>query len=243
MAPVNPSLPGTLYLIPTTLGESSLDVVLPEHVKHIAATLRTFIVEHPKTARHFLKLLGTEIPLQELRMLTLNEHTPPAQLTELLQPLLAGENVGLMSEAGCPAVADPGADLVRLAHQSGIKVVPLVGPSSILLALMASGLGGQRFTFHGYLPAESGARIQRLKELEAESRSKQQTQIFIETPYRNQQLLQAILETCGKNTRLCLATDITLADESIVTRTVAQWRGLQVDINKKPTVFLIHSGA
>ena len=180
---------GTLYLIPTPLGPKPLDHVLPEETRRIAARLTHFIVEHPKTARAFLKEVGTATPLQQLHLAELSEHTPAAALQDLLAPLLAGEDAGLMSEAGCPAVADPGANLVRLAHASGIPVKPLIGPSSILLALMASGLAGQRFSFHGYLPAKTDERERALKELEKRAEKEDATQIFIETPYRNQAML------------------------------------------------------
>lgn len=233
---------GKLYLIPTTLGDIDPDQVIPAPVQRIIHSLDTFIVEHAKTARLFLKRVGTAIPVQELCLLTLDEHTRPAQLSELLQPVLSGKDVGLMSEAGCPAVADPGANLVRLAHEKNVRVVPLVGPSSILLALMASGLSGQRFAFHGYLPVEKEARKKKISELEAESRGKAQTQIFIEAPYRNQQLLQGILEVCGKNTMLCIATDLTLATEWVATRTVGAWRSNQPGINKRPSIFLLYVG-
>ena len=188
---------GSLYLIPVPLGEGGdLNAVIPEQARRLAATLRTFVVEHPKTARQFLKQTGTAIPLQEIRMLTLDEHTRPEDLEALLQPLLAGEDVGLLSEAGCPAVADPGANLVRLAHSRNIRVMPLVGPSSILLALMASGLNGQSFAFLGYLPAEKTERVKRIAEIEQTSQRLDQTQIFIETPYRNQPV------TSGSGTKL-----------------------------------------
>jgi 16S rRNA (cytidine1402-2'-O)-methyltransferase len=233
---------GKLYLIPTTLGDGDLDRVIPQPVQGIIRSLDTFIVEHPKTARLFLKQVGTAIPVQEIRMLTLDEHTKPRDLLDLLQPVLLGKDVGLMSEAGCPAVADPGANLVRLAHEKNVRVVPLVGPSSILLALMGSGLSGQCFAFQGYVPVEKEARRKRIAELESESRNKGQTQIFIEAPYRNQQLLQAIVEACDKNTRLCVATDLTLATEDISTRTVGEWRNNQPDINKRPSIFLLYVG-
>lgn len=233
---------GVLYLIPTTLGESEIAWVIPEYVKKIASTLDTFIVEHPKTARQFLKQIGTSTPLQNLQLLTLDEHTKSEQLLALLQPVLAGKNVGLISEAGCPAVADPGANLVRLAHERNIKVVPLVGPSSILLSLMASGLNGQRFTFHGYLPVDKQARGQKIQELEIESRKQDQTQIFIETPYRNLQLFDALVQHCDKHTRLCIATDITTASESILTKKIADWKKQSPDIQKKPSIFLLYSG-
>ena len=231
--------PGTLYLIPSPLGESALDTILPEQVRAIAARLDTFVVEHPKTARAFLKQIVTHMPLQQLNLLVLDEHTPETELTTLLAPLLAGKDVGLISEAGCPAVADPGANLVRLAHQKHIRVVPLAGPSSILLSLMASGLSGQHFCFHGYLPVDKADRKKKLQELEQISASRFETEIFIETPYRNRQMLEAILETCGNSTTLCVAVDVTLATESIQTKTVAEWKKRLPEIDKRPAVFLL----
>ena len=231
--------PGTLYLIPSPLGESALDTILPEQVRAIAARLDTFVVEHPKTARAFLKQIVTHMPLQQLNLLVLDEHTPETELTTLLAPLLAGKDVGLISEAGCPAVADPGANLVRLAHQKHIRVVPLSGPSSILLSLMASGLSGQHFAFHGYLPVDKTERKKKLLELEQTSASRNETEIFIETPYRNRQILEAILETCSDSTALCVAVDVTLATESIQTKTVAEWKKHLPEIDKRPAVFLL----
>lgn len=231
--------PGTLYLIPSPLGESVLDTILPEQVRVIAARLDTFVVEHPKTARAFLKQIVTHTPLQQLNLLVLDEHTPETELTALLAPLLVGKDVGLISEAGCPAVADPGANLVRLAHQKHIRVVPLSGPSSILLSLMASGLSGQHFAFHGYLPVDKAERKRKLLELEQASASRIETEIFIETPYRNRQMLEAILETCGDSTALCVAVDVTLATESIQTKTVSKWKKHLPEIDKRPAVFLL----
>ena len=234
---------GTLYLIPSPLGEGEITAILPQNVRERLADLSLFIVEHPKTARQFLKLSGTKIPLQELDLRILDEHTEKAALEALLEPLLDGRDAGLVSEAGCPAVADPGADLVRLAHKKGIRVVPLVGPSSILLALMASGLGGQRFAFHGYLPVEKEELGKKIRLLEAESRARGETEIFIETPYRNGKLFDALLQYCRENSLLCLATDITLETESIVTKTVASWKKAKPEIGKRPTVFLIKASA
>jgi 16S rRNA (cytidine1402-2'-O)-methyltransferase len=232
---------GTLYLIPTPLAETPLDWVLPEETRRIAARLGTFIVEHPKTARAFLKQVGTALPLQQLTLLELNEHTPASALETLLAPLLAGEDVGLVSEAGCPAVADPGADLVRLAHGRKIPVKPLVGPSSILLALMASGLGGQRFTFHGYLPAKTDERAQTLRQLENQSGRDKATQIFIETPYRNQAMLETLLATCRPDTWLTVAQGLTGSDERVLSARLADWpRGLE--LGKQPSVFLLWRG-
>ncbi|HVS27615.1 MAG TPA: SAM-dependent methyltransferase [Burkholderiales bacterium] len=232
--------PGILYLIPASLGADGIS--LPEQARQLAGKLDTFIVENPKSARQYLAQLELRTPLQQLNLLTLDEHTPSESLKGLLKPLLAGKNVGLLSEAGCPAVADPGADLVRLAHLHNIRVVPLVGPSAILLALMASGLNGQRFVFHGYLPVKEDERRRSIADLEKNSKALDQTQIFIEAPYRNQKLLQSLIETCRDTTWLGLATDITLPGESIVTRRIREWRTQLPEINKRPTVFLLYCG-
>lgn len=233
---------GTLYLIPTPLGEGLLEAAIPAEVRTLAARLDTFIVEQPKTARAFLKRVGTVMPLQQLMLLELSEHTKAGELDTLIVPLLAGKDVGLISEAGCPAVADPGANLVRLAHRKDIRVVPLVGPSSIMLALMASGLNGQRFVFHGYLPVDKTERKKKLQELEAASRSRDETQIFIETPYRNRQLLEAIVDACNGETELCIARNLTTPDERVDTKTLVQWKKLTPEIDKQPAVFLLYSG-
>ena len=230
---------GTLYLIPTPLGADDIAWTTPAAVRQCAAGLGHYIVEHPKTARQFLKQIGCILPLQEIRMQVLNEHTPFNELEGLLAPLLAGNDVGLLSEAGCPAVADPGAGLVRLAHQRNLRVVPLVGPSSILLALMASGLNGQRFVFRGYLPAERSKRVSKIVELERDSIARDQTQIFIETPYRNQKLLESLVFTCHDDTVLCIACNLTLASEYISTRTVREWRHSLPELNEKPAIFLL----
>jgi len=230
---------GTLYLIPTPLGADDIAWTTPAAVRQCAAGLGHYIVEHPKTARQFLKQIGCILPLQEIRMQVLNEHTPFNELEGLLAPLLAGNDVGLLSEAGCPAVADPGAGLVRLAHQRNLRVVPLVGPSSILLALMASGLNGQRFVFRGYLPAERSKRVSKIIELERDSIARDQTQIFIETPYRNQKLLESLVFTCHDDTVLCIACNLTLASEYISTRTVREWRHSLPELNDKPAIFLL----
>lgn len=242
-------MPGTLFLIPNTLGETeALASVLPEQVQHITSQLDYFVAENAKTARAFLKLVNASHPLnkplQEITIAELNVNTPPAALAGLLAPLLAGRDGGLVSEAGVPAVADPGADLVRLAHQHGIPVRPLVGPSSLLLAVMASGLNGQSFAFNGYLPTDAAQRTARIKELETRSRKEKQTQLFIETPYRNTAMLEALVSTCAPGTLICVATDLSLATETIRTHTGAQWKsqlgaGKAPDFHKKPTVFLL----
>lgn len=231
---------GTLYLIPCTLGDNPPEEVLPQHVIDVARKLCHFVVEHPKTARQFLSALKPEHPVQTLNFASLNEHTDPKELAGLLSPLLAGQDVGLISEAGCPGIADPGADLVNLAHRKSIRVVPLVGPSSILLALMASGLNGQCFAFHGYLPIEDAERKAAIMALEAESLRRKQTQLFIETPYRNEKMFGALLAHCRPQTQLCVATDITLPGEQIRTCSIAQWK-LQPPplLNKRPSLFLL----
>ena len=231
---------GTLYLIPCTLGDTPADMVLPQHTIDIARGLKHFVVEQPKTARKFLSALRPEQPIRSLHFATLNEHTAASELTELLAPLLAGEDVGIISEAGCPGIADPGAELVSQAHRHGIRVVPLVGPSSILLALMASGLNGQRFAFHGYLPIPEPERNRAIVALEAESARCHQTQLFIETPYRNEKLFSALLAHCRPQTLLCVASDVTLPGEQIQTHPIVQWKSQPApQLNKRPSLFLL----
>ncbi|MBE0620558.1 MAG: SAM-dependent methyltransferase [Burkholderiales bacterium] len=230
---------GTLYLIPTTLGDSALSAVIPQDVQQRVRTLDHFVAENPKTARAFLKQVGTAKPLQELHIATLNEHTPDAAVAELAAPLRAAHDLGVMSEAGCPGIADPGAKLVLYAQRHAIRVVPLVGPSSILLALMASGMNGQNFVFHGYLPVANVEREKALRELEKQSRRMQQTQIFIETPYRNQKLVQSILASCAGDTLLCVATELSLAGEDVRTLPVAEWKKHPPQLDRRPALFLL----
>jgi 16S rRNA (cytidine1402-2'-O)-methyltransferase len=249
-------MPGILYLIPNTLGNLNTDDadqlthIIPVDVQAITAKLDYFIAENAKTTRAFLKLIATSHPLrkplQEIRIEELNVNTDSAALPKLLAPLLAGQDAGLISEAGVPAVADPGANLVGLAHNSGIIIKPLVGPSSLLLAVMASGLNGQSFAFNGYLPVDAAQRSKRIKSLEERSRQDKQTQLFIETPYRNAALLEALVTHCHANTRICIATDLTLESESIKTQSASRWKidltaGKLPDFHKKPTVFLFLS--
>lgn len=230
---------GTLYFIPVTLGDDKIQAVLPTDVIKLTQQLDEFIVENEKTARHFLSAIKHPKPIREILLKPLNEHTPDKELPALLNSLLSGKDIGLMSEAGCPGIADPGAKLAALAHQKGIRVAPLVGPSSILLSLMASGLNGQRFSFLGYLAADKQSRISQIKDIERKSRS-QETQIFIETPYRNQHMLDDILSSCNGDTRLCVASNISLQDEYIVTKRVKEWKqSLLPDLHKKPAVFLL----
>lgn len=230
---------GTLYLVPTTLGDDRLAAVIPAAVRERIRTTSYFIAEEPKRARAFLKALEHPAPLAELRIEKLGTQTTAVVLDRLLQPILHGIDAGVLSEAGVPAVADPGALLVRRAHASGIRVVPLVGPSAILLALMASGLEGQRFTFHGYLPVDERELKARLRVLEGESRREQRTEIFIETPYRNDRLLRMIVDTCAPETLLCVAADLTLPDEKIATRPIDEWRRTPLTLGKRPAVFLL----
>jgi 16S rRNA (cytidine1402-2'-O)-methyltransferase len=231
---------GILYLIPCTLGDTPADLVLPQQVITVARKLKYFVVEQPKSARQFLSSLKPEHPIQSIHFATLNEHTDHGELTGMLAPLEAGENLGIISEAGCPGVADPGADLVLLAHRKGIRVVPLVGPSSILLALMASGLNGQRFAFHGYLPIAEPERNKAIAALEAKSARHNQTQLFIETPYRNEKLFTALLAHCHPQTLLCVATDISLPGEQIQTRSIELWKTQPMPrLNKRPSMFLL----
>lgn len=233
---------GVLYLIPVPLGQSALSAVLPAGVQDKARQLKHFVAENAKSARAFLKSLPSDTPLQQIEIHELSEHTPASALPALLAPLQAGTDVGLISEAGCPAVADPGANLVALAQREGVRVVPMTGPSSILLALMGSGLSGQNFVFHGYLPVKDEERQKKLRDLEKDSRQEKRTQIFIETPYRNRQMLETLIKTCAESTRICVATDLTLDSESIMTRTPSEWRRQgQPEIDRRPTVFLLQA--
>ncbi|MDR2763680.1 MAG: SAM-dependent methyltransferase [Tannerella sp.] len=229
-----------LFLIPVTLGETEHRRVLPDYNRDVILHIRHFIVENVRTARRFLKKAAPSIVIDELTFFELNKHTPPEQISSFLTPLAKGESVGVISEAGCPAVADPGADVVALAQRKGYCVRPLVGPSSLLLALMASGFNGQNFAFHGYLPIEASARTERIRMLEARIYSENQTQLFIETPYRNGRLLEDIVRTCRATTQLCIAAGITGEEEYIRTRPVKEWAGRQPDLNRKPAIFLIY---
>lgn len=227
-----------LYVIPAPLGGAAPDA-LPAAAADTVRQLRDFVAENPKTARAYLSALGMPCAMRDLNIARLDEHTAATSVAALLAPLRAGRPLGLLSEAGCPGVADPGAELVQLAHREGFRVAPLIGPSSILLALMASGLGGQHFAFCGYLPRERDERKCRIRELERRSRSERQTQIFIETPYRNRALLATLLEVCRPETQLCVASDLTTPGETIVARPVAEWRRRPHDPGEKPAVFLL----
>ena len=229
---------GTLYLVPVPLGDqASMVDALPASAIARASVLEYFIVERAKTARAFIKQLGVSKPIAELSILELNEHSPNGWVAELLKPILAGQDAGLMSEAGCPAVADPGADLVAAAHAAGIQVIPLIGPSSIMLTLMACGLNGQRFAFEGYLPTDKNARDIALRDLELRSQQLKQTQVWIETPYRSQSMAQAAVAGLKPSTRLAFACDLTLPTELIAMHTVGQWRNKPPALEKRLTVF------
>jgi len=231
---------GTLYMVPVTLGDDNLSYVIPADVMQLVQSLEYFVVENEKSARRFLGSVKTHKPVRELNFQLLNEHSAEKDLPALIAPLLAGHNVGMLSEAGCPCIADPGALLTALAHKKNIRVTPLVGPSSILLGLMASGFNGQQFTFLGYLPSDKAARVNKLKEIEKQSQCLNETQIFIETPYRNQHMLEDILASCAANTKLCIAKNVSLETEFVVSKTIAEWKKTELpDLHKQPTVFLL----
>jgi 16S rRNA (cytidine1402-2'-O)-methyltransferase len=230
---------GILYLIPSTLGNTEIHDTIPGGITRIVREVQVFIVENLRSARRYLKLLDHTIDIDQLTFLELNEHTLPEMLPSFLEGVLNGKDTAIISEAGVPGVADPGADVVRIAHQRGIRVVPLTGPSSILLALMASGLNGQHFTFHGYLPVRRNERIRKIRELEESIRRTGSTQLFIEAPYRNDGLLTDLLATCEHSTLLCIAADITLESEMILTRPVGEWRKTKPALHKRPVIFLL----
>jgi 16S rRNA (cytidine1402-2'-O)-methyltransferase len=235
---VEPARP-ILYLIPSSLGNEDPEYFLPKETLNVIHRLSFFIVENEKTARAFLKSCKITIPQQELNIFELDKHNPNQDILEFLKPAKEGHSIGLLSEAGCPAVADPGALIVAAAHKLNITVKPLVGPSSLLLALMASGLDGQRFCFHGYLPIEKEARVKAIQKLEKEAQQKKETQLFIETPYRNNQMLNDLLASCNNETRVCLAVSLNTAEEWIKTLRIQDWKKQTPDINKKPCVFLL----
>ena len=231
---------GKLYLIPTTLGETDPMDVLPQTVKRAVEFINDYIVENEKTARKFIKGINPEKVQADLQISVLNKHTEVAEHNRMIKPCLEGRNIGLMSEAGCPGIADPGAAIVKIAHEKGIQIVPLVGPSSILLALMGSGMNGQNFAFNGYLPIDKAEKKTALKNLEKLSQDKNQSQIFIETPYRNNKMLEDILQALQPNTHLCIAADITLPTEFIKTLRVSDWKKSPVDLHNRPAIFIIH---
>lgn len=228
-----------LYLIPITLGESELNTVIPENHREIIRSISHFIVENVRTARRFLKKVDKEIDIDSLHFYELNKHTNKNQLHAYLAPIKDKQPIGIMSEAGCPGVADPGADVVRIAHEQNIRVIPLVGPSSILLAMMASGMNGQNFAFNGYLPIQKGEKARQIKLLENRIYSENQSQLFIEAPYRNLQLLDDLLQNCKPQTKLCIACDLTLETEFIKTRSIGDWKKHKPDIQKRPAIFVL----
>ncbi len=230
---------GHIYLIPTTLGQIPPLQVLPESVKTVVSRIDHFIVEREKTARHFIKTLCPEKVQSQLHFYLIDKHTPETAYKDYFKACLEGHNMGIISEAGVPAIADPGAKIVAIAHQRNIKVIPLVGPSSILMALMASGLNGQQFTFHGYLPIDQQQRKQRLRQLEKQSFEHKQAQLFIETPYRNQKMFEALTQYLSNDTMLCIALDITLPEECIQTKRIYQWKKEKPNLHKRPAIFII----
>lgn len=229
---------GKIYMIPTTMGDSNIESVIPKDVCEIIITTKFFIVENIKTTRRYLKKVERSIDIDTLIFFTLNKHTSAQDISSFLEPALEGNNIGIISEAGCPGIADPGSEVVKIAHQKGIQVIPLVGPSSILMALISSGMNGQNFTFNGYLPKERHERIQKIKELEKLA-SHGKTQIFMETPFRNNHLLEDLLQNCTPSTNLCIACDISLATEHIKTQTIDVWKKNPPNLHKKPTMFLV----
>ena len=231
-----------LYLLPVTLGDTPINNVLPQYNAEIISGIRHFIVEDVRSARRFLRAVDAHFDIDGSQFFELNKHTSPADIAGFLKPLQDGKPMGVISEAGCPAVADPGADVVAIAQRKGLKVVPLVGPSSIILSVMASGFNGQSFAFHGYLPIDGGERAKTLKHLESRAYAEHQTQLFIETPYRNLKMFDDILRTCRPQTRLCIAANLTCEGEYAVTRTVAEWKGQRPPIDKIPCIFLIYKG-
>ncbi|WP_018479961.1 SAM-dependent methyltransferase [Pontibacter roseus] len=233
---------GTLYLIPTILAEGTADQVISPQVKDTVRHLSYFIVENLRTARRYVKSICPELVIEQLNFVQVDKDATPAQVQASLKPLLEqGIDAGIISEAGCPGIADPGAEVVKYAHQKGIRVVPFAGPSAILLSLMGSGFNGQRFAFHGYLPIEKGPRLQALRALEKEMQQRDQTQIFMETPYRNNKLLEDLVQTLSGGTRLCIAANITSPEHELIqTKTISEWKSQLPDIHKQPAVFLIY---
>ena len=228
-----------LYLLPVTLGDTPLGNVLPQYNSEIIAGIRHFIVEDVRSARRFLRKVDSSFDIDGSTFYELNKHTSPEVVAGYLKPLQGGKPMGVISEAGCPAVADPGADVVAIAQRKGLKVVPLVGPSSIILSVMASGFNGQSFAFNGYLPIKADERAKKLRQLEQRIYNEEQTQLFIETPYRNGKMLEDILANCRPQTKLCIAANLTCADEYVQTRTVKEWRGRVPDLSKIPCIFLL----
>jgi 16S rRNA (cytidine1402-2'-O)-methyltransferase len=236
----NVNKPGKLFLIPTVLAPDTAQHVLSPQIRETVAQVDYFFVENIRTARRFISELKVGKAIESLHFVELTKDTPLSDMDANLQVVLQGQDAGVLSEAGCPGIADPGAEVVKLAHRKGIQVVPLVGPSSILLALMASGFSGQSFVFHGYLPIDKAERAKAVKQLEKEAQQKNQTQIFMETPFRNNQMLEELLKTCMPDTLLCIASQITAPDQLIVTKRIQDWKKTPPDLHKKPTIFLLY---
>jgi 16S rRNA (cytidine1402-2'-O)-methyltransferase len=232
---------GKVYLIPNTLGDTTTVDVIPAGVIQILHSLQHFIVEDIRNARRFLVKTAYPHKIDNIVFFSLNKHTSPADIPDFLAPCMEGQDIGIISEAGVPAVADPGAMVVEIAHKRGIRVVPLTGPSSILMALMASGLNGQNFAFRGYLPVDKKDLSSAIKEMEIRSKREKQTQIFIETPYRNMRLYEELVKICNSETLLCIAKNLTTAEESVVVKNIAGWRKIKTDLDKQPAVFLIQA--
>ncbi|MBO7301677.1 MAG: SAM-dependent methyltransferase [Bacteroidaceae bacterium] len=229
-----------LYLLPVTLGDTPIKNVLPEHNTEIIAGIRHFIVEDVRSARRFLRKVDPQFDIDGSQFFELNKHTSPEVVAGFLKPLIDGKSMGVISEAGCPAVADPGADVVAVAQRKGLKVVPLVGPSSIILSVMASGFNGQSFAFNGYLPIKPDERAKKLRQLEQRIYNEEQTQLFIETPYRNGKMMEDIIAHCRPQTKLCIAANLTCSDEYVCTKTVKEWKGKLPDLSKIPCIFLLY---
>ncbi len=230
---------GKLYMVPNHLGNEQIGFTIPADVADLTCKLRYFIVENIRTARRYLRLLDSQMDIDNSTFFVLDKHTGPKEFSSFLNPIKQGHDIGIISEAGCPGIADPGADVVKIAHQQGIQVVPLVGPSSILMALIASGMNGQNFAFNGYLPIDKTERSKAIKQLETRSSKEKQTQLFIEAPYRNNALAQDLLKNCKPDTLLCIACNISLPDELVITRPVSKWKGKLPELHKKPTMFLL----
>jgi len=232
---------GTLYLIPTTLGDVAPLEVLPLYTKIIVEEIDIYIVESEKSARRFIKAICPSKPQSSLKLLTINKFTNISDLENYLNPCINGSSIGLISDAGCPAIADPGSRIVELAHEKKIKIVPVVGPSSILLAMMSSGMNGQNFAFNGYLPIDKVERKSKIKSLEKRSKKEKQAQIFIETPYRNDSIMKDLCKFLNPNTRLCIASDLSLSTEFISTKFSKDWKSINIKLNKRPTIFIIEA--
>jgi len=232
---------GSLYLFPVTLGNNEqIERVIPAWNHRILHSIRFFVVENVRSARRFIRKTGHPLPIDEMQFFELNKYTPEEKIASFLQPLTEeGEDIGVLSEAGTPAVADPGAQIVREAHRQKIRVIPLTGPNSLILALMASGFNGQQFRFHGYLPIEPGQRARKIRDIEQQAYKYNESQLFIETPYRNHQMLESLLKVCRNQTQLCIACNLTLPDELILSKTIAQWKKEKADFHKKPAVFIL----